>query len=489
SANCVCAGTAQAIDCNGVVNGTAAIDACGVCAGGNTGVVPNSSCLDCLGVPNGSALPGTSCNDNNANTINDVFSANCVCAGTAQPIDCNGVVNGTAAIDACGVCAGGNTGVVPNSSCLDCLGVPNGSALPGTACNDGNSSTMNDVYDTDCVCGGAAFLIDCTGTLNGSAMPGTHCDDGDPFTGNDTWSPGCFCVGQLLDCTGVPGGTAMPGAACDDQDPTTGNDTWNANCGCVGEPIDCSGDVGGSAWPGTPCDAQIPDNGADVWTLDCQCVGNGAIEDCNGVQGGQALPGTPCDDGNSGTGNDTWSLTCGCAGVPIDCAGVIGGDASIDACGQCAGGTTGVVPNADTDGDGLMDCDDSCPGIFNPEQNDYDGDGVGDGCDNCAWLANSDQTDANGNGIGDACEVMGLGSEPGVIDFSIWPNPTGGSVVITDGSNRIRMLRYHDLSGKQVMELPFAPRADLTDLATGTYIVIALDVEGRPLARTRLVKH
>ena len=38
---------------------------------------------DCLGVVGGSALPGTPCNDNNACTTNDTWSADCNCAGTA----------------------------------------------------------------------------------------------------------------------------------------------------------------------------------------------------------------------------------------------------------------------------------------------------------------------------------------------------------------------------------------------------------------------
>ena len=63
-------------DCNGVAGGTASIDQCGVCSGGNTGIPPNSSCADCNGDPNGSAT-----------------------------------------VDGCGVCSGGNTGIVPNSSC------------------------------------------------------------------------------------------------------------------------------------------------------------------------------------------------------------------------------------------------------------------------------------------------------------------------------------------------------------------------------------
>ena len=36
---------------------------------------------------------------------------------------------------------------------------------------------------------------------------------------------------------------------------------------------------------------------------------------------------------------------------------------------------------ADTDGDGVLDDSDNCPGVANPGQNDVDGDGTGDACD------------------------------------------------------------------------------------------------------------
>ncbi len=42
-----------------------------------------TSASDCLGVPGGSATVGSSCNDNNACTINDVYNANCQCVGTS----------------------------------------------------------------------------------------------------------------------------------------------------------------------------------------------------------------------------------------------------------------------------------------------------------------------------------------------------------------------------------------------------------------------
>ncbi|MDD4051873.1 MAG: M14 family zinc carboxypeptidase [candidate division Zixibacteria bacterium] len=63
-----------------------------------------------------------------------------------------------------------------------------------------------------------------------------------------------------------------------------------------------------------------------------------------------------------------------------------------------------VMPVSDADGDGLDDCRDNCPAVYNIEQTDQDGDGVGDICDNCLTVANQDQADQDGDGIGDLCD-------------------------------------------------------------------------------------
>ncbi|MEO8588938.1 MAG: T9SS type A sorting domain-containing protein [Flavobacteriales bacterium] len=86
-------------------------------------------------------------------------------------------------------------GLCFNSSALqvDCEGVPGGPAQPGTACDDGNDDTSNDVYDASCACLGE----DCLGVLGGTALPGQPCDDGDPDTGGDIWQAGCTCEGTV----------------------------------------------------------------------------------------------------------------------------------------------------------------------------------------------------------------------------------------------------------------------------------------------------
>jgi hypothetical protein len=112
-------------------------------------------------------IPGTACDDGNANTINDQLDANCACVG--QP------------------------------ATTDCLGVVGGTALPGTPCDDLNASTGNDTWSANCQCEGE--VIDCLGVIGGSALPGTACNDNNAGTINDTWSVGCQCVGVPTGCT------------------------------------------------------------------------------------------------------------------------------------------------------------------------------------------------------------------------------------------------------------------------------------------------
>ena len=136
--------TACVQDCNGVFGGTAFIDNCATCVGGNTGLT--ACAVDCNGVFGGTA-----------------FLDNCAtCVGgntglTACVADCNGDFGGTAVIDNCATCVGGNTGL--------------------TAC-----------------------VQDCNGVFGGSALSGTPCDDGDQLTLNDTWTPNCSCVGVPVGC-------------------------------------------------------------------------------------------------------------------------------------------------------------------------------------------------------------------------------------------------------------------------------------------------
>jgi hypothetical protein len=71
--------------------------------------------------------------------------------------------------------------------------------------------------------------------------------------------------------------------------------------------------------------------------------------------------------------------------------------------------------DVDSDADGVLDLDDNCRTVPNPDQADSNLDGVGDACDadgdgyqddgdNCISVPNPDQADWDNNGRGDACD-------------------------------------------------------------------------------------
>ena len=222
--------------------------------------------------------PGTSCNDGNPNTDNDVIQEDgCTClgTGTGDPSLCE---NRGGDADGDGICAD-----------IDCddtkvnIGV---AQSPGTSCDDGNPNTMNDIIQEDgCTClgevdaslcenrGGDADAdgicadIDCDDTradIGVSQVPGTRCDDGNPNTENDViQADGCSCLGNLdgrlceerggdadgdgvcadIDCddTSADIGVAqVPGTSCNDGNPNTNNDVIQADgCSCLGDVVDC----------------------------------------------------------------------------------------------------------------------------------------------------------------------------------------------------------------------------------------------------------
>lgn len=89
---------------------------------------------------------------------------------------------------------------------------------------------------------------------------------------------------------------------------------------------------------------------------------------------------------------------------------------------SCSEEPTGSVLS-DSDGDGIVNSNDNCPEIANPNQEDSDGDGIGNVCDsidntdtdgdsiidsedNCPEQPNTDQLDSDGDGIGDVCDPL-----------------------------------------------------------------------------------
>ena len=101
---------ACALDCAGVIGGEAFLDECDQCVGGTTG---EEACVQ----------------------------------------DCNGTWGGTAYLDNCADCVGGDTGAEPCTQ--DCSGEWGGPAVVGSACDDDDPCTINDLWNAECFCMGS----------------------------------------------------------------------------------------------------------------------------------------------------------------------------------------------------------------------------------------------------------------------------------------------------------------------------------------------
>ncbi len=95
--------------------------------------------------------PGTSCDDNDANTVNDMIGTDCACTG--EPVDCAGIANGSAYFDNCGSCVGGTTNIDPCTQ--DCAGTWGGSAYFDNCGSCVGGTTNLDPCTQDCAEPGA----------------------------------------------------------------------------------------------------------------------------------------------------------------------------------------------------------------------------------------------------------------------------------------------------------------------------------------------
>ena len=189
--------------------------------------------------------PGDDCDDGDANTINDTYNSSCDCLGTDPPPPNYGCTDSSAC------------NYNPNADTDD-----NGCLYIGDPCDDFNSNTQNDIYIETCACVGESIVYGCmTSTAcnfnpnanhnDGSCyFPGDPCDDNNSSTINDAYNSNCDCVGTTSvsgcmdssacnynsNATTNDNSCEYPGDSCDDGDPNTSGDTLNSNCDCVGTP-------------------------------------------------------------------------------------------------------------------------------------------------------------------------------------------------------------------------------------------------------------
>ena len=131
-------------DCAGVANGSAFLDICGDCVGGNTTL--NACTQDCNGDYGGSAF---------LDNCNDCVGGNTTLNACTQ--DCNGDYGGSAFLDNCNDCVGGNTTL--NACTQDCNGDYGGNAniddcgnctIPSENCIAFSPNTSTSLSNTNC---------------------------------------------------------------------------------------------------------------------------------------------------------------------------------------------------------------------------------------------------------------------------------------------------------------------------------------------------
>jgi len=176
-----------------------------------------------------------------------------------------------------------NDGVNFNNDCNDNDASVGSILLAGTACDDGDATTEDDIILSDgCTCAGTTIDDTCTSAdadndgicaeddcddndanVGAAQTAGTTCDDGDATTENDViMADGCTCMGTTtaVDPCAANGGDAdndgicaeddcddndanvgvaqTAGTTCDDGDATTENDVIMADgCTCAGTTI------------------------------------------------------------------------------------------------------------------------------------------------------------------------------------------------------------------------------------------------------------
>jgi len=115
--------------------------------------------------------------------------------------------------------------------------------------------------------------------------------------------------------------------------------------------------------------------------------------------------GTDCNDNDPSV--FPGALDPFCDGVDNDCDGVDCQDSDGDGVSDNQDVCPGFDDNLDSDSDGVPDGCDICPGFNDAADNDLDG--VPDGCDQCA---NGDDTlDSDADGVPDACDVCPNGDD------------------------------------------------------------------------------
>jgi|GEM_PF-6940734 len=418
---------------------------------------------ECDGTETGPIPLGSTCDDFDPCTENDVIIDNCVCQGISNDTDQDGICD---ALD-------------------DCPELED--SLIGTACDDLESCTQNDVYTTNCLCEGTLIDDDqdgicdendsCPGFDNN--LIGTACDDFDPCTQNDIYTENCLCEGlyvdfdldgicdELDDCPELD--DSLIGMPCDDGENCTENDVFTQECECIGTLTDSDEDGVcdfddlcpdfDDSLIGTSCDDLDPCTENDVYTNECECVGVPTDSDADGVcdfddlcpDFDDGLIGTTCDDLDPCTENDSYQTSCECLGE-----------------------------FADTDFDGICDALDDCPEL----ENSLIGTACNDGDPNTVNDVYQDNCSCAGELIDNDLQTI-------TSEIQMYPNPFNNVLSLTIGKQiQPVTISITDLSGRDVYSKNITTKRatlDSSNWPNGIYI-LTIEMEGKIVKSQKVVK-
>jgi len=385
-----------------------------------------------------SCVTGAACNDGNACTTNDVYDANCNCAGTFQDSDGDGVC------DADDKCPGADDTLdADNDGTPDACDTCDNS-LTGTSCDDADACTTNDVLDANCNCAGTLLDDDGDGVCNtddicaggddtidtdGDGLPdacdacndnlvGTSCDDGDACTTNDVYDADCNCAGTFQDSDGdgVCDGEDICPAGDDAIDSDNDGIPDACDLNCVNQTTNFpqnalthSGGGSGSivlVFEGVTRDVQF-----SISEINSKTNGNASRRYIEEVTVNYV-------DGNGNNqlygvynGQNTSSAAINISevvqSVTISLTDTYDGNTSTQMSVNIGAVAICAAPCEDSDNDGVCNTVDVCPNF--DDNMDADGDGIPDACDDCNNNTNSfPNSTLTHNGTGSSSTTLNL---------------------------------------------------------------------------------